>query len=91
MTHHLDDSSARSVIQKGLDSLVPGGFILSLDGCRPDSCSRFEDFFYKSDRGQFVRTVYQYTHLYPTSPDFFVHRDWLRVPYQYLVCQLRKD
>ena len=91
LLHHLDDSSARAVIQKGLDALVSGGFVISLDGCRPDSCSRFEEFFYKSDRGKFVRTVHQYAHLYPSAPEFFVHRDWLRIPYQYLVCQLRKD
>ena len=91
LLHHLNDAAARAVIEKGLRSLVSGGCVISLDGCRPDSCSRFEEFFYKSDRGKFVRTVHQYAHLYPSAPDFFVHRNWLRVPYQYLVCQLRKD
>jgi len=91
LLHHLNDDDAKAVIRLGLQHLNPKGFLLSLDGCREEDRSSVEELFYAIDRGSFVRKPQEYEALFPTKPEIQVHRDWLRVPYRYITCKLRKE
>lgn len=90
LLHHLDDNSARSMLQNGYEILETGGKIISLDGSKQNDCGRFENLFYQVDRGRFIRSQQEYGALFPQKPEVFLHENWLRVPYHYAVCQLVK-
>jgi SAM-dependent methyltransferase len=86
LLHHLPDADAKNVIALALRHLKPGGKVITLDNCREEERSRFEDFFYKIDRGNFIRSAAQLKALFPHSPSVTIHDEWLRVPYKYAVC-----
>lgn len=89
LLHHLNDRDAQLVLQLGQQLLSSEGMLFSLDGCPETDSSRFERFFYWIDRGNHIRTEPQIRGLFPTDVQTRVHRDWLVVPYRYIVCTMR--
>lgn len=90
LLHHLDDVSARSMLETCYHFLETGGRIISLDGTMQEDSGRLERLFYKVDRGRFIRSQKEYAQLFPKEPKTQLHKNWLRIPYRYTVCQLIK-
>ena len=90
LLHHLDSNSARILLRECYEVLQKGGKIISLDGAKQDDCGRFEAIFYQADRGRFIRGLQGYASLFPQQPETSLHKNWLRVPYRYAVCELIK-
>ena len=91
LLHHLDDRSARLMLKNCYEIINPGGKIISLDGAKQNDCGRFEELFYRVDRGKFIRSSADYARLFPKNPNVYLHKNWLRIPYRYAVCQLEKS
>ena len=90
LLHHLSDQEAKTLLASLIEYLPPNGRLLSLDGSKEEDSSRWESFFYWVDRGAFIRNRTNYLRLFPSEPRHQLHRNWLRVPYTYLVCEWRK-
>jgi SAM-dependent methyltransferase len=90
LLHHLDDSSASSMLKTCYQLLETGGRIISLDGTMQEDSGRLERIFYQVDRGRFIRSQEEYAQLFPQKPTTQLHKNWLRIPYRYTVCQLIK-
>ncbi len=92
MLHHIDDDNATGLLTLLRDALLPGGRVMTLDGCYVATMSRLSRFFLDHDRGRFVRDRQRYVTL---ASGIFAnvsaeHRtDLFSIPYDALVmlCQ----
>lgn len=91
--HHLDDAEAEKLFRLAHAALVPGGRLITLDGCWAPGQSRIAKLLLSRDRGQHVRQKDAYVELasrvfprvLPT-----VREDLLAVPYTLLVMECEK-
>jgi cyclopropane fatty-acyl-phospholipid synthase-like methyltransferase len=86
--HHLDDSSATTMLQFARSALAPSGRFLSTDPCFTDQQSYLARFLVGMDRGRFVRDADQYRALLATTfPNGLteIRQDLLRFPYTHIV------
>jgi SAM-dependent methyltransferase len=88
--HHLDDADAVSLFRIARHALVPGGRLVTLDGCYTDSQSRMARYIISKDRGEHVRADGAYETLarqvFPLV-DVSVRHDLMRIPYTHVIMQ----
>jgi SAM-dependent methyltransferase len=91
--HHLDDEQARHLIALAWRALVPGGRLVTLDGCYTPQQSRIARYLLASDRGRHVRNQKGYEALvrerFPRVAVTLRH-DWLRLPYTHIIIESTK-
>lgn len=61
--HHLEDEETLSLFRLAFDALVPGGRLVTLDGCYRDGQHPMAYWMNRFDRGKNVRTLEEYTAL----------------------------
>lgn len=91
LLHHLDDSTAVSVLQLGHAALKPGGRLLTVDPCLDPSQSSIARFLVRHDRGQNVRHQEGYQVIAQRvfeSPHVEVrHQTWIPYTHCFMECQ----
>ncbi len=90
LLHHLSDEQVKEVLALSWNHLSEGGCLISLDGCPTNESGLAERFFYWIDRGNYIRTKEHLCSLFPTNVQSTLHSNWLKVPYQYLLCKMVK-
>jgi SAM-dependent methyltransferase len=91
--HHLDDSSARTVVANASAVLPDHGCFFALDGCYMAGQNPISHYLLKKDRGKFVRTAPEYRNLVATAfpqAEVFVRDDLSWVPYTFAITRARK-
>lgn len=93
LLHHLDDDAARNMLGVARDALVPGGRLVTIDGCFEEGQSALARFTLERDRGRNVRTSAAYASL---AREIFsevrasVRSDMLRIPYTHTILECRR-
>ncbi len=88
--HHLTDDEARSLFELAHAVLVPGGRLVTLDGCYEEGQSKIARYLLSRDRGQYVRTAEGYRKLAEavfTKAKQTVRHDLLRIPFTHLAME----
>lgn len=88
--HHLDDATATSLFRVARRALVPGGRLVTFDGCFVEGQSAAARFFLSRDRGEHVRELAEYERLARTAfqrVQAWVRHDLIRIPYTHLVLE----
>jgi SAM-dependent methyltransferase len=91
--HHLDDVEATQLIELAHSSLVPGGRLITFDGCYTPNQGWAAQFLLSRDRGRHLRRSDEYVRL--ASLAFkdvrsTVRTDLLRIPYTHIILECRK-
>lgn len=92
--HHLSDAEALDLFRVAKAALVPGGRLVTLDGCFVPGQPALARYLLKRDRGQFVRAKEAYVALARTvfaRVDAVVLNDLLRIPYTHLAMECSKE
>ncbi|MGO9004436.1 MAG: class I SAM-dependent methyltransferase [Beijerinckiaceae bacterium] len=63
LLHHLDDQTARAVLQTSREILQPDGIVFTFDGCFRHGQSPIARWLLRNDRGRHVRTKEGYENL----------------------------
>jgi len=88
--HHLDDADALSLFRIARAALVPGGRLITLDGCYTPDQSAMARYIISKDRGQHVRDAKAYEELarqvFP-QVEVSVRHDLMRIPYTHIIMQ----
>lgn len=88
--HHLDDADAISLFEIARQALVPGGRLITLDGCYTPAQSRLARYIISRDRGEHVRKDSAYEQLarrvFP-HVEVSVRHDLMRIPYTHIIMQ----
>ena len=93
LLHHLDDDTARALIRDAADCLVPGGHLLTLDGCYRPGQSLFRRKILDWDRGRHVRDEDGYLGLFDgvgLQVDVVHDGRSSRIPYDFICITARK-
>ena len=88
--HHVDDATATSLFRVARRALVPGGRLVTFDGCFVEGQSAAARLFLSLDRGEHVRELAEYERLARTSFEHVhasVRHDLIRIPYTHLVLE----
>lgn len=88
--HHLDDADAVSLFRIAHHALVPGGRLITLDGCYTPEQSRVARYIISKDRGEHVRPAPAYEALARSvfaDVQVFVRHDLMRIPYTHIIMQ----
>lgn len=86
--HHLDDDEAITLLETAQAALVPGGRLVTLDGCYTDGQGPVSRWLLSLDRGDHVRRDFEYVDLIERvfdDVDFTVYDDLLRIPYAHII------
>lgn len=90
--HHLDDLTAKSIMQLAYQALKPGGILLTIDPCLEPAQNRIARFLICHDRGQNVRDEGGYlaiaTSCFPDPHIEVRHKVW--IPYTHCLMQCQK-
>lgn len=90
LLHHLDDESAKVVLQLAYQALKPGGRLLTFDPCFDAGQNFISRFLVGMDRGQNVRTKAGYESIASEvfeSPHIEVrHRAWIPYTHCFMEC-----
>lgn len=94
--HHLNDQEAISLFQIANHALVPGGRLITLDGCYTPEQSAVARYIISKDRGEHVRPAEAYEQLArQVFPRVKVHirHDLMRIPYTHIImeCMANED
>ena len=88
--HHLDDETARNVVNLAYQALKDGGKMVSVDPCFSPEQSRVARFLISKDRGQNVRVEAAYKILvnktFRKIKTNVVHKAWIPYTHCYMVC-----
>lgn len=91
LLHHLDDLTAKSIIQLAFQALKSGGILLTVDPCLEPSQNRIARFLICHDRGRDVRDKTGYQAIAKScfhNPQTIVrHRAWVPYTHCYMKCQ----
>jgi SAM-dependent methyltransferase len=90
--HHLDDREAQILFRIAHAALVPGGRLVTLDGCFVPGQSAIARLLLQRDRGRYVRDEAAYVRqARAVFPDVVAHvrHDLMRVPYTHIVMECR--
>ncbi len=93
MLHHLDDASARTLIEQAYDALGDGGVFVSIDPALVEGQSPVARALIRRDRGEHVRRPRDYAALVRSvfgEVDVQVRHDLLRIPYSHCVVRARR-
>ena len=88
--HHLDDAQAAQLFRIARRALVPGGRLVTFDGCYSPDQSFLSRRVVSMDRGRHVRTREAYERLARAEFDevkCFLRHDLLRIPYTHLIME----
>lgn len=91
--HHLDDAEAMQLFEIAKYALKSGGRLVTYDGCYEEGQSKAARYLLSRDRGEFVRTQPEYTHLAHTRFDKVtasIRHDLLRIPYTHIIMECEK-
>lgn len=84
LLHHISDAECRRLFDLAHSALVPGGRLITVDGCFHDRQKRAHRKITSMDRGEFIRTPEEYERLagarFPHTK-VTTHDDLLRIPY----------
>ena len=90
--HHLDDAEAAVLLSFAKSALVPGGRLVTIDGCYVENQSRLARFILSRDRGQNIRWRHEYEGLARTvfdEIDSSVRHDLNNIPFTHLIMECR--
>jgi SAM-dependent methyltransferase len=92
LLHHLTDEEARALLSVSMETLRPGGRLLTLDGCYRSGQSLFKKKLLDWDRGEYVRAERGYRELFPSQMALEVHidEDLSRIPYTFISIVARR-
>jgi SAM-dependent methyltransferase len=90
LLHHLDDAQARMLFRVARRALVPGGRLVTFDGCYEPGQPAAARLFLSLDRGRHVREAAAYEAL--ARSEFrevrcTVRRDLIRIPYTHAILE----
>ncbi len=88
--HHLDDAAAGALVRLARRALVPGGRLVTFDGCFTDDQSAAARFFLSLDRGRHVREREAYERLARGAFEqvhSFVRHGLIRIPYTHVILE----
>jgi SAM-dependent methyltransferase len=92
--HHLDDAEAVHLFKLAWTALVPGGRLVTLDGCYVEGQPAIARYLLGKDRGQFVRCVEEYEAIAKTvfrEVHVVIRHDLLRpIPYTHLIMECKR-
>ena len=90
LLHHLDDESAKVVLQLAHQALKSGGRLLTFDPCFDAEQNFISRFLVRMDRGQNVRTKAEYTSIarevFESSRIEVRHRAWIPYTHCFMEC-----
>jgi SAM-dependent methyltransferase len=91
--HHLDDEEAGQLMELAHQVLVPGGRLVTLDGCFTEDQGRLARLILSRDRGRHVRTADEYVGI--ASRQFrevssTLRTGLLRIPYTHVMLECRR-
>jgi SAM-dependent methyltransferase len=92
--HHLDDREAGVLVDLAWRALVPGGRLVTFDGCYQPRQSRVARYLLARDRGRHVRDEGGYVRLVRARFDrveVAIRHDWLRIPYTHIIIEATKQ
>lgn len=93
LLHHLDDLTAKSIMQLAFQALKPGGILLTIDPCLEPTQNRIARFLICHDRGQNVRDTIGYQAIanscFPNPQIEVRHRVW--IPYTHCLMKCQKQ
>ncbi len=90
LLHHLDDDEVMRLLRTAKALLIPGGRLITIDGCYVTGQSKIARFMLSMDRGQNVRTTEAYKAL--TTGIFqevhsTIRHDMLQLPYTHIIME----
>lgn len=91
--HHLNDGEALELFEIAHNLLLPGGILLTLDGCFTENQSLVRKFVLHLDRGRFVRKEDEYIQL---GANYFqdikseIHENLFKIPYTAVILECVK-
>ncbi|MDP3788900.1 MAG: cobalamin-dependent protein, partial [Candidatus Omnitrophota bacterium] len=91
LLHHLDDKTLLELLKRVKRLLVPGGKVVTLDGCYRPGQSFITKKLLDEDQGRYVRTKEQYISLARQvfdSVDAHIHDNLAFIPYTYIMMEL---
>lgn len=91
--HHLDDAKVVHLFRLAHQALVPGGRLVTLDGCYTEHQSFGARTILSWDRGKYVRTESAYVALARAVFDdvaVTIRSDLLRIPYTHIILECKR-
>lgn len=86
--HHMDDQECMAFIKWAKGILKPEGKLLTLDGCYISDQNKISKFLIDNDRGNFVRSVDEYTKLMSSQFEMVnqtIEESYFHIPYTLLI------
>jgi len=92
VVHHLNDSQTSDLFKLAKRALKPNGRLITLDGCYIEKQNPIAKKLLDMDRGQFIRTEYDYVFLASKHFDTVnakIDQSYFNIPYTSIIMECR--